>query len=134
MIKEFKSNKSQFNTYIGVSIFAIIVTIILYAVLNMVMMILPVFAIFWTIIAFWGKDRVLITLHEDYLEVKEAIAAKKKLIRYTNIDRIELHKTGKQLTVYLKDNSNKKEKIALGFIEKEDRKEFVELLNNKIIA
>ena len=117
MIKEFKSSNTQFNMFIGIAIFAAIGTIFTYIALNTIIMMLPVFAILWTIIAFWGKDRVIITMHKDYFEAKEAIAAKKKLIRYKDV-------------VSIKVNSN--ERININIIEKTERNEFIELLTARI--
>lgn len=134
MVKEFKSSSTQFNTFIGIAIFAFLATIIIYLLLNVVIMMLPVFTVLWAVFAFWGKDRVLITMHEDYIEAKEAIAAKKKLIRYKDIDRVEEHKTAKQITIFLKGEGNKKERIGINALEKLERKEFIQLLEQKIAA
>ncbi len=95
-------------------------------------MMLPGFAIFWTVLAFWGKDRVLITLHDDFLEAKEAIAAKKKLIRYADITDVDLHKSTRYATLYVSSNGiNKKVNIGLNPIEKSERNDLVELISNK---
>jgi len=126
MIREFKSSDTQFNTFIGIAIFAIIATVIAYMISNIIIIMLPIFAILWAVIAFWNKDRILITLHEDYLEAKEAIAAKKKLIRYSDISDAELHKSGRILTLYVRSNGvNKKTQIRLNSIEKNERKVLV---------
>jgi len=134
MIREFKSSNTQFNMFIGVAVFAVIATVVGYLLLNTIIMMLPGFAIFWTVLAFWGKDRVLITLHDDYLESKEAIAAKKRLIKYKDIIKVEMHKSTKLITIYVKDNKDKekKEKIGINPIEKSERTELFDLINAKI--
>ncbi|WP_055448921.1 hypothetical protein [Lacinutrix mariniflava] len=132
MIKEFKSSNTQFNMFIGIAIFAAIGTIFTYIALNTIIMMLPVFAILWTIIAFWGKDRVIITMHKDYFEAKEAIAAKKKLIRYKDVVSIKVNSNGKIVTVYLENTNKNKERINLNIIEKTERNEFIELLTARI--
>jgi hypothetical protein len=113
----------------GVAIFALVAAIVVYLFLNIIIMMLPGFAILWTAFAFWGKDRVLITLHDDYIEAKEAIAAKKKLIKYKDISKVEMHKTGRLITLYVKE---KKVKIGINPIEKSERKELFDLLENEI--
>lgn len=133
MIKEFKMNTTTYKGFIGVAIFAIVATVVVYVWLNMIATMFIVFAVFSGALAFWGKDRVLITMHEEYLEAKEAIAAKKKLIRYRDIDKVEVHKTGKLITLYMKGDGDKKERIVLNTIEKSERKEFIALINAKII-
>ena len=134
MIREFKSSKTQFNTFLGVAIFAGVATIAMYFILNVIIMMLPGFAILWTAFAFWGKDRVLITLHDDYLEAKEAIAAKKKLIKYKDIIKAEMHKSGRLITLYVKDGEGKEKKQTIGInpIEKAERTELFDLINAKI--
>ena len=132
MIKEFNTNPSTFNTYITVLILIIVASIVFYATLGVYPAIILPFVIFWSIIAFWSKDRVIITMHEDYIEAKEAIAAKKKLIRYTDISNVKEHRTGKLVTVFFKSEKRKKEAINLTTIKKEERKEFIELLTAKI--
>ncbi len=132
MIREFKSSNTQFNTFIGVAIFAVVATIVAYLLLNTIIMMLPIFAVLWTVFAFWGKDRVLITLHDDYLEAKEAIAAKKKLIKYADITDVDLHKSGKYVTLYVSSHGvNKKVNIGLNPIEKRERDDLVELITNR---
>lgn len=129
MIKEFKTNPSTFNYYIAAFFFTIIILIAFYLTLNVIPYSLIIFPLFIFTLAFWSKDRVLITLHKDYLEAKEAIASKKKLIRYKEINKIKEHKTGAYITIYLKKES-KTETIILNSIKKSERKEFIELLNN----
>jgi len=131
MIKEFKASEKTFKSYMWVILFIVIAIIVFYLFLGVFPVGFLFFAVFAAILAFWSKDRVLITLHSDYLEAKEAIAAKKKLIRYKNIDRVEKHRTGRLLTIYLK-STNKKQNIALNAIQKSERNEFVELLKSKI--
>jgi hypothetical protein len=118
----------------GVAIFALVAAIVVYLFLNIIIMMLPGFAILWTAFAFWGKDRVLITLHDDYIEAKEAIAAKKKLIKYKDISKVEMHKTGRLITLYVKDDEGKEKKVKIGInpIEKSERKELFDLLENEI--
>ena len=134
MIREFKSSSTQFNTFMGVAIFAIIGTIVGYLLLNTIIMMLPVFAIFWGAMAFWGKDRVLITLHEDYLEAKEAIAAKKKLIKYKDIARAEMHKSGRLITLFVKNSEGKEKKQTIGInpIAKTERTELFDLIEQQL--
>ncbi len=134
MTREFKSSTTQFNMFMGVAIFAVVATIVAYLLLNTIIMMLPMFAIFWGAMAFWGKDRVLITLHDDYLEAKEAIAAKKKLIKYKDIVKVEMHKSGRLITLYVKDGEGKEKKQTIGInpIEKTDRKELFDLINAKV--
>jgi len=134
MTKEFKSSSTQFNTFMGVAIFAIIGTIVAYLLLNTIILMLPIFAIFWAALAFWGKDRVLITLHDDYLEAKEAIAAKKKLIKYKDIARAEMHKSGRLIALFVKDSegNEKKQTIGINPIAKEERAELFDLISSKI--
>ena len=134
MTREFKSSSTQFNTFMGVAIFAIVATIIVYLFLNTIIMMLPGFAILWTAFAFWGKDRVLITLHDDYIEAKEAIAAKKKLIKYEDISKVEMHKTGRLITLFVKGNEGKEKKVKIGInpIEKSERKELFNLIENEV--
>lgn len=133
MSRAFKSSRTQFNTFIGVAIFAAIATIAVFMLLNTVILMLPIFAVLWAVFAFWGKDRVLITLHDDYIEAKEAIAAKKKLIKYKDIANAELHKSGKIIKLLVSDNGKeKKVNINLNPIIKEERKELFELINFNI--
>ena len=136
MIREFKSSKTQFNTFMGVAIFALVATIIVYLFLGIIIMMLPGFAILWGAFAFWGKDRVLITLHDDFIEAKEAIAAKKKLIKYKDITKVEMHKTGRLITLYVKDGEEKEKKVKIGInpIEKSERTELLDLLEQQIKA
>ncbi len=134
MTREFKSSATQFNMFMGVAIFAVVATIVAYLLLNTIIMMLPMFAIFWGAMAFWGKDRVLITLHDDYLEAKEAIAAKKKLIKYKDIVKVEMHKSGRLITLYVKDKEGKEKKQTIGInpIEKAERTELFDLITSKI--
>jgi len=134
MIREFKSSSTQFNTFIGVAIFALVATIVVYLFLNIIIMMLPGFAILWSAFAFWGKDRVLITLHDKYIEAKEAIAAKKKLIKYKDITKIEMHKSGRLITLYVKGDSGKEKKQTIGInpIEKSERKELFDFIQAKV--
>jgi len=134
MIREFKSSSTQFNTFIGVAIFAVVATIGVYIFLNTIIMMLPIFSVLWAVFAFWGKDRVLITLHDDYLEAKEAIAAKKKLIKYKDISKIEMHKTGRLITLFVRDDEGKEKKQTIGInpIEKTERKELFDLLEQQL--
>jgi len=134
MTREFKSSSTQFNTFIGVAIFALIAAIAVYSFLNIIIMMLPIFAFFWGALAFWGKDRVLITLHDEYIEAKEAIAAKKKLIKYKDITKIEMHKSTRLITLYVKDDSGKEKKQTIGInpIAKAERTALFDLINAKI--
>ncbi len=134
MTREFKSSATQFNTFMGVAIFALIATIAIYLILNTIIMMLPIFAIFWGALAFWGKDRVLITLHDDYLEAKEAIAAKKKLIKYKDIVKAEMHKSGRLITLYVRNSEEKEKKQTLGInpIKKAERTELFDMINTKM--
>jgi len=134
MTREFKSSSTQFNTFIGVAIFAAVATIGVYIFLNTIIMMLPGFAILWTAFAFWGKDRVLITLHDDFLEAKEAIAAKKKLIKYKDIIKAEMHKSGRLITLFVKTSEGKEKKQTIGInpIAKEERTELFDLINAKM--
>jgi len=135
MTREFKSSATQFNMFMGVAIFAVVATIVAYLLLNTIIMMLPMFAIFWGAMAFWGKDRVLITLHDDYLEAKEAIAAKKKLIKYKDIVKVEMHKSGRLITLYVKDGEGKEKKQTIGInpIEKAERTVLFDLLEKKVL-
>ena len=136
MIREFKSSSTQFNTFIGVAIFAMVATIFVYLFLNTIIMMLPGFAILWAVLAFWGKDKVLITLHDDHLEAKVAIAAPKHLINYKDISKIEMHKSTRLITLFVKNNEGKEKKVKIGInpIEKSERTELFELLESKINA
>jgi len=131
MIKEFKTNPSNFKNYILILILFVIMAIIFFVVLNTFPGIILPAIIMITIIAFWGKDRSLITLHKDYIEAKESFATKKKLIRYKNITKLEEHRTGKVVYLHLKDGA-KKEGLILTNISKPERKEFIKLITEKI--
>lgn len=134
MNKEFKASSTQFNLGIGMAIFAIVATIVGYLLLNVFITMLPIFAVFWSVLAFWGKDRVLVTLHDDYLEAKEAIAAKKKLIKYNDIVKAEMHRSGKLITLYVKtsDGKDNKKTIGINSIKKTERTELFDLITSKI--
>jgi uncharacterized membrane protein YdbT with pleckstrin-like domain len=134
MIKEFKSSTTQFNTFLGVAIFSLVAALVVYLWLHIIIVMLLGFAVLWAALAFWGKDRVLITLHEDYIEAKEAIAAKKKLIKCKDISKVEMHKSGRLITLYIKNNEGKEKKQTIGVnaIEKSEREELFDLIEDKV--
>lgn len=131
MIKEFKTDPSAYKNNIYLALCFLAISILFFMFLGVFPGVIFPIIILWLVMAFWGKDRVLITMHEDYLEAKEAIVAKKKLIRYKNIDRLEEHKTGKLLIIHLKNNA-KKEAVNLTSISKPDKEEFIKLMSSKI--
>ena len=132
MNKEFKTNPSNFTNQISLVAIFIVIGIVFFVILKVFPGIILPFIIISTIMAFWGKDRTIITMYDDYLEAKETFAAKKKLIRYNNIEKLEERKRGKLLTIHLK-NGTKKEHINLTIISETDRQEFIKSMNDKLL-
>ena len=136
MIREFKTSNTQFNSSIGIAIFTFIGAIIMYLQFKTIHPMLLSFAVLWTIMAFLNKNRTIITLYDDHLEAKVAIAAPKHLINYKDISKIEMHRTTRLITVFVKNSEGKEKKVKLGInpIKKSERTELFELLESKINA
>ena len=130
MKKEFKASKSVFQTYIGIALFFIIVGIGIYWWLNIVFVIVFLFSIFFIATAFWTKNRALVTLHDEYIEAKESLISKKKLIKYRDIQSVEKLKNSYFITLKMKDSTKKN--IGIGNILKPEVEILLDSLKEKL--
>ncbi|MFL1895835.1 hypothetical protein ACJRPK_09035 [Aquimarina sp. 2-A2] len=128
-IKELTLNKKMANQYLIMGGVALLVGMILFALAGNGMLI--GFGILFMIMGGLNKNLKVVTIHNQYLEIKLGIIASKKLIKYNQITSFSIVKKVLELHYIDEANKPKKVRIQVKALEKEDITALDKVLHEK---
>ncbi len=86
------------------------------------------------VIAFSHKDRTIVKLFEDNMELKFGPLISTKYIKYSDVENVEKISERKILVHYKNNGKVKKMRLPVGMFEQDDLSELLNILENKTAA